>query len=273
MGEHTSIEWCSHTFNPWIGCAAVSPGCDNCYAETLAHRRGWHDWQNSTPRKTMSDDYWRQPLRWNRRAEAARVRERVFCASLADVFDPQAPHEERHRLWRLVAETPHLDWLILTKRPNLAERFLPRGFDAERWPNVWLGFSAEDQEHFDLRWPYVAELDAAVRFVSYEPMLGPLSLLKWAGSQLPDWLIWGGESGPGARPCKADWARLIVAECVLFNVAVFGKQWGSYSNNPLIVEDRLSYSEVASHLDPPEHGKGGAHLDGELYREMPVRVR
>ena len=167
MGESTEISWCDHTFNPWIGCARVSAGCDNCYAESMAKRYGWHDWKNETPRHLTSDAYWRQPIRWNINARAAGVPARVFCASLADVFDPHAPAGARERLWELIAETPWLNWLILTKRPSPMRTMLPCVPQrlAVDWPNVWLGVSAEDQATYDQRMPLLGRdvADGAVR--------------------------------------------------------------------------------------------------------------
>ena len=251
----------------------------NCYAEVTSNFRGWHDWDNATPRKIMSDGYWRQPYRWDRKAAAEGRPWRVFCASLADVFDPQAPADQRQRLWEVISETPHLIWMLLTKRPNLAATFLPDDFSAEAWPNVWLGFTAEDQEHFDKRWPHIAAIDPAVRFVSYEPMLGPLRLWPRLDERtvpdervVPDWLIWGGESGPKARPCDAEWAREVTADCRDFEIAVWGKQWGTYASNPLVVRVGRTTAEAAE-LDPPDHGKGGALLHGELLRELPAQAK
>lgn len=268
MGELSKIEWTDSTFNPWIGCARISPGCDNCYAEAMAKRRGWHDWQNSTPRMLTSDANWRKPLAWNRRAEAEGIRWRVFCASLADVFDPQVPQRWRERLWALIEATPHLDWLLLTKRPNLAASFLPAKWLARMPRNVWLGFTAEDQAHYERRWEYVAEIPAAVRFVSYEPAIGRLENLHlhWATDALPDWVIAGGESGPGARLMETDWARRILGQCSELDIAFFFKQWGTYASNPLT--ETLGPVEVQLH-DPKVNGKGGALLDGRLWREFP----
>ena len=272
MAETTKIEWTDATFNAWIGCTKVSSGCDNCYAESLAIRRRWHDWKPDSPRKTMSDQYWRQPLRWNERALETYGRPmRVFCSSLADVFDPQAPGDQRERLWELIRATPNLNWLLLTKRPRLAAAMLPDDFSSVRWPNVWVGMTAEDQPNYDLRWKHMLEFDAAVRFVSYEPMIGPLELTQTGDPPLPDWVIWGGESGRGARDCRPRWAREITAECIDLGIAVFGKQWGTYRSNPLVIEAGMSHRE-AGEVDPPSHGKGGALLDGRLLREFPARA-
>jgi Protein of unknown function (DUF5131) len=119
MVENTKIEWCDHTFNPWIGCQKVSPGCDRCYAEKMMdHRYGKVQWGPHGKRKRTSDDYWKQPHRWAKAARESGTRPRVFCASLADVFDNKAPEGARPDLFRLIRATPELDWLLLTKRPQ-----------------------------------------------------------------------------------------------------------------------------------------------------------
>jgi hypothetical protein len=116
VGERTSISWTDHTFNPWIGCTRLSPACDHCYAASLALRYGWTAWD--APPRLTSDENWKKPRGWNRKAQVDDVRRRVFYASLADVFDNQAEDAWRARLWQLIAETPHLDWMLLTKRPQ-----------------------------------------------------------------------------------------------------------------------------------------------------------
>ena len=251
------IEWTDHTFNPWIGCVRVSAGCDHCYAEEIARRFKLAEWGPHATRRSQSDRYWAAPLAWDRSAAAAGQSARVFCASMADVLDNRAPAGQRDRLWGMIVDTPHLDWLLLTKRPENAKRFLP----LEVMRLAWLGVSVEDQASYERRWPLIRGLDCRVRFVSYEPGLGPLSMKR---DDLPDWLIWGGESGPKARPFDARWARRVTFQCVLSDVPVFGKQWGRWANNP------LSRMPGAVKTDDP-HGKGGALLDGQLYREAPLR--
>ena len=254
-------------FNPWIGCQKVSAGCDNCYAETMAKRRGWHAWDGSE-RRPMSESYWWQPLRWDRKAAEAGERHRVFCASLADVFDPKAPPEIRERLWTLIAETPNLDWLVLSKRPERFAEFLPDDWGSG-YPNVWLGISAEDQDNYERRWPTLAATPAVLRFVSYEPALGPLVLGGGDTDEVhPDWVIAGGESGPGARPMRPSWFRGVIADCAALEIPMFLKQWGTYASSPLVVNAGLSVRE-AKQLDPPGNGKGGAMLGGRLIREFP----
>lgn len=227
MGQETGISWCDHTFNPWIGCQAVSPGCDNCYAQARADRFG----EDFASRRWTSAANWRQPARWNSDAAAAGVRRRVFCASLADVFDDKADHI-RGELWRVIEATPHLDWLLLTKRPqNIADR-LPTAADGcsnwglDGWPNVWLGITAENQIEYDRRWPSLAEIPAAVRFLSCEPLLSEINLhdlvCRKIGTSgccplclnLIDWVIAGGESGHGARMMNPAWALQLAGQCV-----------------------------------------------------------
>ena len=156
MAENSAIEWTDHSFNPWIGCTRVSPGCVHCYAETLADKRhGWVAWGPKGNRKRTAPANWRKPLTWNRRAEREGVRYRVFCASLADVFDPHPsiPQEWRAELWALIQETPSLDWQLLTKRPENVMRMVPALWQVEFPPNVWIGTSVEDQERADERIP------------------------------------------------------------------------------------------------------------------------
>lgn len=268
MGDTTKIEWTDHTFNPWIGCQKVSTGCDNCYAEQLVHRYGWTEWGPKGVRKRTSPTNWRKPIGWNRKAADSDQRPRVFCASLADVFDNRAPQGARDDLFGLIRQTPKLDWQLLTKRPENIARFLPSDWD-NGYNNVWLGVTAEDQTAYDRRWPILASIPAAIRFISYEPATGPVSFRIDDGTHdmVPDWLIWGGESGRHARTMKWEWARSITKECIEHDVAVFGKQWGTYKSNP-IVQTGGSFAE-AKRLDPPENGKGGALLMGHLWREFP----
>ena len=264
MAERTGIAWTDHTFNPWIGCQKVSPGCEICYAEALTNRHGWTQWGPEGERVRTGADNWKKPLAWNRAAEREGKPHLVFCASLADVFDNQAPEGAREELWDLIRETPGLIWQLLTKRPqNMAEMLPPE------WPegfgHVWLGMTAENQEEYDRRWPILAETPAVLRFVSYEPALGPLTLLGHGAR--PGWLIWGGESGPGCRPMEPGWARAIRDECRELAVPVFAKQWGDYRHSPLVVEQGMRVPE-ARELDA--HGKGGSLLDGELVRQFPA---
>lgn len=265
MAENSNIEWTDHTFNPWIGCQKVSPGCDHCYAETW-DARGLQQresrWGPHATRTRTSQANWRKPLAWNREAEAAGKRARVFCASLADVFDnhPSIREEWRDDLWKLIAATPHLDWLLLTKRPQNVPRMVPGWMGPHSWPsNVWLGTTVENQTEADRRIPHLLAVPARVRFLSCEPLLGPVDLTRLSGSTLwgnthqdyitdalkgwvyddgmrvPDrtcaaisWVICGGESGPGARPMHPGWARSLRDQCHAAGVAFHFKQWGEW---------------------------------------------
>lgn len=192
----TKIEWTSYrrpdgsmvpgyTFNPWRGCTKVSAGCANCYAETMSKRNPevLGIWGDNGTRAVATESYWRQPLKWNREAEKAGKRRRVFCASLADVFERRSELEQpRGGLFRLIAETPYLDWLLLTKRPENVNYLSPWGSEAWPWPsNIWLGTSVENQEQADKRIPELLKVPARVRFLSCEPLLGPVDLTKWIG--------------------------------------------------------------------------------------------
>lgn len=221
MGQETGISWTDSTFNPWWICTEVSPGCDNCYARVLAKRYGY-GWGKGVPRRVMSDSYWKEPLKWNRLAEASGRPWKVFCASMADVMDDEAPEGQRERLWELIEKTPHLIWQLLTKRPQRYAKYLPL-FNCPR--NIWLGTSAEDQPNYNLRWPHLF-LAAYARdlktFISYEPALGPLEMRKNEGR--PNWMICGGESGSGRRAMNLGWAEDLKAECENDGVAFWMKQ-------------------------------------------------
>ncbi len=226
MGENTKIEWCHHTFNPWWGCWKVSEACANCYAETWAKRTGNSVWGKDAPRRFFGDKHWNKPLKWNRQAKADGVRRRVFCASMADVFeDREDLVDQRRRLFRVIASTPDLDWLLLTKRPQNVIPLTPT-FDDYLPKNIWLGTTAENQERWDERVPVLASIPASVRFVSAEPLLGPIKM----GKHRPNWLIVGGESGPGARPMHKEWVESLRGQCD-DRTAFFFKQWGGVRKN------------------------------------------
>ena len=188
----------------------------------------------------------------------------MFCASLADVFDNQVPSKWRRDLFALIGECRRLNWLVLTKRPQNIRKMLPEDW-GDGYRNVWLGVTAESQTYFDQRWPYLQNIPAIIKFVSYEPAIGPLRLPK--NGPFPDWLISGGESGPGARPMKPQWVRNIIADCRDRGVAPFHKQWGNYQNNPLVVEHGMSTRDAQA-LD--KLGKGGRLVDGLIVQEYPV---
>lgn len=224
MGEWSKIEWCDHTFNPWIGCQKVSRGCDHCYAEHLVdHRFHRVVWGPHGERKRTSAELWRKPIAWNKRALDEGMRRRVFCASLSDWLDNKVPKVWRSDLCALIEATPALDWLMLTKRPENFRKLVPTWADGCP-DNVWFGVTGEDQRNFDHRWPIAAQVKARVRFVSYEPALGPLRLPE---NPLPDWIICGGESGKDARMMRPPWARELRDQCHELGVAFFLKQMTS----------------------------------------------
>lgn len=273
MAENSNIEWTDHTFNPWIGCTKVSPGCDHCYAETW-DARGLQQqesrWGPHASRTRTSAANWRKPLAWNRAAEKAGKRARVFCASLADVFDNHASIRPvwRRDLWALIRATPNLDWMLLTKRPGNIKNMLPHVYSGpewgDGWPNVWLGTTAENQTEADRRISHLLAVPAAVRFLSCEPLLGPVDLttiwLRRDGQRMTKlsnslgdyvqplrgnfrdspkihWIICGGESGPNARPMHPDWARSLRDQCEAAGVAFFFKQWGEWE--PTVRSDEI----------------------------------
>ncbi len=236
MGEISKIAWTDATFNPWIGCAKVSAGCANCYAEEMMDKRyGRVQWGVNGTRSRTSKANWHEPIRWNRKADDDGVRKRVFCSSLADVFEDRAELEPwRRDLFMLIQLTPHLDWLLLTKRPENVKRMIERGTGrlAGAWladlKHVWIGTSVENQEQAEKRIPHSLQTPATVRFLSMEPLLGPVNLRFDDVSVMPDWVIVGGESGSKARPMATEWARDIRFQCTMTDTPFFMKQLGGY---------------------------------------------
>jgi protein gp37 len=352
MAENSKIEWTTHTFNPWRGCTKVSPGCAHCYAETLSHRNPGTlgVWGPNGTRVVASEATWREPVRWNAAAAKAGERHRVFCASLADLFEgwpgqmtdsagsplwtgplfepggkehahwwragergDSRPLDQCHVLFRLldlIRRTPSLDWLLLTKRPQhiglglAAASRCVYGGDVDdtliwlsNWPcgeppaNVWLGTSVENQAAADERIPALLETPARVRFLSCEPLLGPVDLSPWVfcdrcrgphpcgpgAYETPldnaaggcwfrecrcsplGWVIVGGESGGEARPMNPDWARSLRDQCKSAGVAFFYKQWGEYAPSDaggfFSPTDRKSHTvDEIGRLDVPTGG-------------------
>lgn len=263
MSENSKIEWTDHTFNPWVGCSKVSPACDNCYAESWAKRAGTPElWMGERRRTTPNN--WKQPLKWNANHEqffAEHGRKQcVFCASLADIFDNQVPDEWRSDFWQMVRDTPNLDWLLLTKRPQNIKKMLPADWGLG-YHNVWLGSTVENQKEFNRRYEHLVSIPAMIRFLSMEPLLGGVAL-KLRGL---DWIITGGESGPNARPSHPDWFRSIRDQCQVAGIAFHFKQWGewSYVNMPHVEDD---YNELKSN-ERWMNLEGGHGFHGEqVYR-------
>jgi protein gp37 len=256
-------------------------------------------WGVNGTRVVASESYWKQPLKWNRDAVAAGERRRVFCASLADVFEdhPAIQPGWRYRLGNLILDTPNLDWLLLTKRPQNVIRMIPdfwatlTGIPAMP-KNVWLGVSCEDQKTADERIPLLLQTPAAVRFLSCEPLLGPIEFsdvtnrsdaVRQLGKKSLDgihWVIAGGESGHGARPMHPDWLRSLRDQCEAAGTAFFLKQWGEYVSAWQVPKDQMAF--VAGHPGTVLHKDGtqtiayrvgkkaaGHMLDGKEWHQFP----
>lgn len=240
MGK-SKIEWTNYTFNPWIGCTKVSDGCKHCYAEMYGKRFGV-EWGPGGARRRTSTSNWKQPLAWNAKAERESTVPRVFCASLADVFESNVQTEQwLPDLFRLIERCDGLTWMLLTKRPENVWRLIENNVGMRRadvWlsenPHVWIGTSVENQEQADKRIPKLLMIPAARRFLSCEPLLGSVDLaragnntcVEWFESGGIDWVICGGESGPGARYMSDLWVSSMRDQCVAANVPFFFKQWG-----------------------------------------------
>jgi len=256
MGQNSEIAWTDHTFNPWWGCTKVSAGCEHCYAEGVANRFAPGLWGANGRRRFFGEKHWREVMRWNARAEKTGVPERVFCGSMCDVcerlpLDHQCRAEMaivRAQLRSTIRHTPHLRWLLLTKRPEGLLQY----FDEQWWrecPNTWAGVTAENQATADERIPLLLQVPAAKRFVSCEPLLSALDLSKYLGATLTtrggeriqhpdhripttggtwdfglDWVIAGCESGPGARHAMGTWFRMLRNQCEAAGVPHFLKQ-------------------------------------------------
>lgn len=234
MGKVTNIAWCDSSWNPWIGCTQVGPGCKFCYAESLDKRYGHAHWGPGAPRRRTSEENWKLPLRWNRIAFNTGTRPWVFCASMADVFDNEVPPEWRTDMWALIRATPNLNWQIVTKRISNVKKMVP-----ENWPYPHVGIIATvcTQAEADRDIPRLLNTPAAWHGLSVEPMLEAIDmrrLLTWGATVNDfhhpepgiDWVIIGGESGPKARPFSIPAARDLVAQCRAADVPVFMKQIG-----------------------------------------------
>ena len=357
MSANTNIEWCDHTFNPWEGCQKVGPGCDHCYAEARNARFGGGtavNWGPGAPRRRTSAANWKMPLRWNTQADAFMAlngrRQRVFCASLADVFDNAVPETWRIDLFALIEQTPNIDWLLLTKRIGNAAEFLPWSACSEPWPNVWIGATVVNQVEADRDISKLANVSAHKRFLSMEPLLGSVDIRKWldpwtcadcgfhggehdcgpdgcekcgesgafgatdlckscgaddqsakpscprceghrsyerdygfkfdAENKLIDWVIVGGESGPGARPMHPSWVVGLRDQCQATGVPFLFKQWGEWQPISQMSDDDLrplyrSRVKARAHQDQDAIdgsygrtctvGHGVVHQDGSLH--------
>lgn len=304
--KNSGISWTDHTFNPWMGCTKVGPGCDHCYAEQRMDKRlnvvGWGAGQR---RKRTSVSYWREPIKWND-AEAGKFyaehgrRQRVFCASLADVFDNEVDPQWRADLFTLIQKTPALDWLLLTKRIGNVQAMLPNHVIGGGLPeNVWLGATICNQEEADRDIPKLLAVPAAVRFLSMEPLLGPVSL-RWLpafsdnapttaqnpigrtghldGLRRIDWVIVGGESSPAARPMHPDWARSLRDQCAAAGVPFLFKQWGEYAptvwfDGPDSENDEIDFIDLDTkqHIFLANDGRTWDTMGGKfMYPPLPL---
>lgn len=295
MGADSKIEWTDHTFNPWIGCTKVGPGCDNCYAADLSRARLGVPWGPGQPRRHTAASTWKQPRAWDRRAAKLGIRYRVFCASLADVFDNEVPADWRAQLFALIRETPNLDWLLVTKRIGNADKMARA---AGGWPeNVWLGATIVNQAEADRDVPKLLAVDGPrFRFLSMEPLLGPVDLsallykpcpnsldglsmdmstgayeccsqCDWTGigDELAiDWIIVGGESGPRARPMHPDWARSLRDQCEGAGVPFLFKQWGEHAWCERVEGDPSTLTAYR-----PGKKAAGRQLDGVQHDGVP----
>jgi len=220
VGVETGISWTDHTFNIVWGCDKVSPACDFCYAEVFAHRLGLDVWGPGKPRRTFGVKHWNEPLRWNRMAQKDGKRHKVFCSSMCDIFEKHPTViTELAKLWPLIRATPWLDWQLLTKRAHRIKSNLPPDW-GQGYDNVWLGTTIESNDYRH-RADHLKSCPAKVRFISYEPALGPLDLLDLNGLH---WIIYGGESGPHRRPDDSAWARSMRDRCKAEGVAFYYKQ-------------------------------------------------
>lgn len=230
----------------------------------------------------MSEAAWHQPIKWDREAAALQVRQRVFCASMGDVFENRKdliPH--RMRLLQLIADTPNLDWLLLTKRVHLVRRQLPKGYELPK--NVWLGATVENQEVADKMIDYLLEFESpSVRFLSCEPLLGHIDLSEFLnrpeGSPKLDWVIAGGESGPGSRPMNPAWPLSLMEQCTEAGVNFHFKQWGNWAPVSLVPglvkrsTKTQDFGTGESKVSVAHVGKGnaGRTLAGQHWDEFPA---
>jgi protein gp37 len=251
VGDRTSIEWTEATWNPTTGCTKVSRGCDHCYAETLAWNRLAETYRTTLPvvntPENQEDPFavrlWSARLEQPRRWRDPRV---IFVNSMSDLFHADIPEPFLRSVFEVMLEVDRHVYQVLTKRPARARRFWERNrdlFDDNGFPaHIWIGTSVEDQE-VDYRVRHLREVPARVRFLSCEPLLGPLELdLKGI-----HWVIVGGESGPEHRPMKAGWARSIRDQCQKAGIPFFFKQWGGITPK-----------------------SGGRHLDGRTWDGFPI---
>lgn len=284
MAENSHISWTDNTHNEWIGCTKVSAGCDNCYAEREQDiRYGRAKWGKGNARYRTSEANRRKPFQWERQAIKEGRRIKVFTASLSDVFDEEVPDQWRDELFATITATPHLDWLVLTKRLAKMLRYVG-GMKGDIPDNAWFGCSIEDQATANQRIPELLKLRAlgitSPLWLSVEPLLGPINLqhvdvdrdgfyqfdsLTGRNTDMGrpcadvahvDWVVVGGESGAAARRMHPEWARGLRDQCVAANVAFHFKQWGEFDGDGERVGKKAA----------------GRMLDGREWNEFPKVV-
>lgn len=246
MAEETGISWTDHTFNPWWGCTAIAPGCDNCYAAALDKRTGGNYWNAKVKPRRTSKGNWNKVTKWNKKATEENKRHKVFCGSMMDWCDKDAPEGALNDLFDLIHETPMLDWQLLTKRATLIKDRLPADW-GDGYPNVWLGITVEDNNFGYKRLDAFREIKAKVKFVSAEPLLSDINDADLSGI---DWIIFGGESGPNARPLKLEWFEELARKCRFIGIPIWFKQWGGNTKD-----------------------KGGKEIYGKVYQEFPRLIQ
>lgn len=289
MGKDSEITWTHHTFNPWWGCTKISEACKYCYAESWSKRTGVKIWGSGAERRFFGEGHWLEPKKWDKESKNRKQRRRVFSASMADILEDRRDLDAwRSRLWKLIEDTPWLNWLLLTKRPENFGKMVP--WD-NNWPkNVWIGTTAENQEKAEYRIPILLQYPAIIRFISCEPLLGPIDLNQWLNHQNKDsslvnlskkpdgkidWVIVGGESGYNARPMHPSWVRKIRDQCITTSIPFHFKQWGCWwpSGNGRDSTSRTIYLRDPN-LGPVTFvwkGKrsAGRDLDGRIWDEIP----
>lgn len=326
MGQKTQIEWTATrlpegeyvkwngemlnvipgaTFNPWWGCEKVSPACKFCYAEYFSDVRYKNNhWGPGSTRREFGEKHWNEPLKWNKMAKEAGIQLKVFCGSMCDwAEDHPDVGAWRERLFQLIESTPHLIWLLLTKRPENIMRFIPDGWKSVKQHNVWFGTTVENQKYADERIPELLKVPAVVRFLSCEPLLGPLNLAKWfphPHNNYPDellcdkcgeqtnhlhhphsqseisWVIVGGESGTQKeiRPMHPSWVLDIHDQCAIADVKFFFKQWGEFVPFSKCVDEHIHWKDVVN-IGPNDKmarvgkKKAGRLLNGKEHNEVP----
>jgi protein gp37 len=272
VGE-SNIEWTDYTHSMWWGCQEIldpdgpggeDPACHGCYARVRAENSYWWGkrtmfpvWGNDVGRRFFEEKHYLEPLKWNRKAEKAGVPARVFCMSMGDWAEgrpDQKPILDRW-LFPIIEDTPWLTWLLLTKRPQLANSLVPERWREEGWPvNAWPGTTAVTQKWWNIRAPHLMKIPACQHFVSVEPQMEAIDIHKPFGGPLPSWIIAGGMSGKIATPMHPDWARSLRDQCVAAGVSFHFKQFGEHNSELIRVGKK----------------KAGRELDGREWNQVPA---